>query len=774
MNKTSRNYLLLALLFAFSFIYRVALMLRETFPPGADIGLHNSIIYSITRGGPTDFLYNYYHMGGGSSVTFPGYHIFTAYVMLLTGLPDYVAQAVVVSLFSSLIMLVAYLLTRKVWGNSAALLVAFLVAVSRFDIEMLMWGGYPNVITLMLIPLAFYVFLSKDKFKFGPFLVVSSLVAAGIFLTHSLSAVLFVTITVATVFFGTLFAKQTGERRTSLLSWIPPLILGLVLISPFLLQVAPAYLGADASTFTGSVQAIRLALLSTKVLPLDLVLPLMACVVLFFLYGKRYIGKFLSVPVILLVMWTLIPAVLTQGFYFSLYTDYNRFLYFALFPIITLIGIAIFHGAEFFADASTWLLKHAKETPQVRMNKYKSVTKLLPHLTRTNLLTVFVTAFLVTAFIVVPVFVVPAKGVEVQSFYQLMNQPEFEAIQWAKQYTPVDSLFVTDAQYGWWFGGFAERRTISAVEPEYLTNSREFEPASVALNLLDTDYIIDNGLIQVREDGGHIARHNPEFLAKLNNSYFPYPFFNFNNGGITVWYRDIYGNNTHVDLANVPVRDMQMINDTANGAITIAINWGNNLFNFTQTTTVYEGKQFAKMTESISSANPDVHLDTVSFTLHTKGMPVIVENSSIVGYVDKNMKVVGELLFNPQGPQPTLNFFTEENPAALGATYVFNGNNSLYLDFSVGVFTYFENPDKNLPLSQQMAYFQDMVNQHAKNYDYDYGGSTMEVFDYEQGISSQQIDYIALRNSDSINRFARDPMFSLVFINNDVAIFQVR
>ena len=73
------------LIFAFGFVYRMVLMLRETFPPGADIGLHNSIIHSITQGGNVDFLYNYYHMGGGSSVTFPGYHIFTSYLILVTG-----------------------------------------------------------------------------------------------------------------------------------------------------------------------------------------------------------------------------------------------------------------------------------------------------------------------------------------------------------------------------------------------------------------------------------------------------------------------------------------------------------------------------------------------------------------------------------------------------------------------------------------------------------------------------------------------------------------
>ena len=295
MSKTLRNNLLLFLVLVFSFIYRVALMLRETFPPGADIGLHNSIIHSITQGGSTNFLWNSYHMGGGSSVTFPGYHIFVSYIILLTGTPDYVAHALVVSMFSALIVLVAFLLTRKIWNASAALIVAFLVAVSRFDIEMLMWGGYPNVITLMLIPLAFYLFIEKAKFSTLPFLIVTSLVCGSIFLTHSLSSVLFIAIIVATVFFGVIFARRMGERRTSLLTWLLPLVLGALFISPFLIQVAPAYLGSDAAAFTGGVADIRQALLSTKLLPLEIVVPLFVFVFLYFLFSKYYKGKYLTI-----------------------------------------------------------------------------------------------------------------------------------------------------------------------------------------------------------------------------------------------------------------------------------------------------------------------------------------------------------------------------------------------------------------------------------------------------------------------------------------------
>ena len=156
-------------------------------------------------------------MGGGLSLTFPGYHIFAAGIIMMTGMPDYMAQAVIVALFSSLIVLCAFLITRRVWSESAAFIVAFLVAVSRFDMEMLLWGGYPNVITLLLIPLTFYLYLQRDRFTLTPFLVSTSILVGSIFLTHSLSAAVFVGITVATVLFVMISPKTFGTSRKNVL-----------------------------------------------------------------------------------------------------------------------------------------------------------------------------------------------------------------------------------------------------------------------------------------------------------------------------------------------------------------------------------------------------------------------------------------------------------------------------------------------------------------------------------------------------------------------------
>ncbi|MCX8150661.1 MAG: glycosyltransferase family 39 protein [Candidatus Bathyarchaeota archaeon] len=747
-------------------------MLREGFPPGADIGLHNSIIYSITQQeGKTNFLWNYFHMGGGTSVTFPGYHIFVLYLILLTGVSDYTVHALVVSFFSSLIVLVSFLLVRRAWSESAALIIAFLVAVSRFDVEMLMWGGYPNVVTLMLIPLAFYVFLEKDKFTLAPFFAVNTIVAGAIFLSHSLSAVIYVTIVCSVVLLGLIFAKKLNTKRSNVLGWLSTIVLGASIVLPFLVEVTPVYLGrgANAGTFTGSVLGIREAILSTKVLPLDLVIPLFVCFFLFFLFSKHYRGKMLSFPALLFAVWTLIPAVCTQLYLVGLYTDYNRFLYFVILPVITLIGLAIDHGALFFTKVATKLVLIANNLPKIRDNPNKTLRTIWQHVVRKNILTIFVLTFVIFAFLTVPIFLTAPKGIEIQRFYQLMDKPKFEVVQWAKQNTPVNSVFLTDAQFGWWFSGFSQRSTISAVDPQYLTNTREFEPAQAARHILDTDFLLDNGLIQVRDDGPYIGRHNPIFLAKLNNSYFPYSVFHFSNDEIKVTLR----NNDKVEiikLVDVPVKEAYILNNSEWG--TIHIVRGNSLFNFTQQITVYKGIRFANVTQIIKTDNPTVSFDTIHYILHAKGKFMEEENGRVAAFVDVNMKVVGQIIFTKG--QPITTPLTKDNLAGLELLYNLNAKKNSELNFYVGIYQYPKNPESNLTEKEQNAVYSQMIINSTNGYlEKKEDAPPLEIFDYQQAIVTYDVDYIALRDQEALPRFANDPNFHLVFINNEVAVFRI-
>ena len=353
-----------------------------------------------------------------------------------------------------------------------------------------------------------------------------------------------------------------------------------------------------------------------------------------------------------------------------------------------------------------------------------------------------------------------------QGFYQVMNDPAYEAIQWARQNTPVDSVFVSDALYGWWFSGFAERPTLSAVDPQYLALAREFEPAKAAKYLLDTDYLIDNGLIQVREDGGYIGRHNPMFLAKLNWTYFPYAFFNFNNSEVEIKTR-IDNNLQSFYVSQLPVKEMQIENDTEQA--TILITRGNSFFNYTQQITVYRGVRFVNMSITVESSD-DVSVDWIRFIVNIKG-EVILRNNT-VGLFDDGVKALGQLIFAEQ--QPSVNVVTSENPSALLLDYNLQGHSRGEIQLLVGILsvtddlTVYQNPET------KANFINKILDENLNSPQKKAADLPLDVFDYQKAVKDWSISHVACRDSELTPKFANDPSFSLVFINDEVPIFMVK
>ncbi|HEX9862207.1 MAG TPA: hypothetical protein VGB11_02870, partial [Candidatus Bathyarchaeia archaeon] len=608
----------------------------------------------------------------------------------------------------------------------------------------------------------------RQKFSIGPFLVTTTLLSGTIFLTHSLSAAIFVSMSFATVILVTIFSKKIGVPRTHLLIWLVPLFLGMIIVSPFLLKIVPAYLSASGDIVTGDMSAIQRALLSTRVLPLELVLPLLVLFPLFFLFSKKHSGKFFTVPAFLLVMWILIPTVLTQSFLVGLYIDYNRFLYFVVLPVIVLIGIVIDHGSGFFSRVIDTYRSLTKVNSPPKSGGNKIISRLMSHVTRKNLYSIFVLFCLLFSFLAVPIFLTPWRGTEISKFYQAMSEPGYEAIEWIRQQTPVGSILVSDAYYGWWLSGFAQRPTFSAVPPQYLTLTREFEPARIATNLLDTDYIIDNGLIQVREDGGYIGRHNPSFLVKLNWTYFPYDFLNFNNSKTIIQYR-VGDNPQFVYLDQLSVKEMRLENDTAHA--TIVVKKGNDFFNYTQLTTVTQGSLLVNMTATLESALPNVTLDWIQYFVDSKGY-VVQQRDNTIGIIDEGVKAFAQLIFDKN--QPEVHQLLESNPLILALFYNLQGKSKADLALSVAAYSVSDDLSLYQDRATKENYFGQLMTDNLNSNGNQTSNSPIECFDYQAELKMNQISYIASRYPELTKKMACDPAFDLVFINEEVAVFMVK
>ena len=266
-------------------------------------------------------------------------------------------------------------------------------------------------------------------------------------------------------------------------------------------------------------------------------------------------------------------------------------------------------------------------------------------------------------------------------------------------------------------------------------------------------------MIQIREDGGYTGNRNPEFLAKLSNSYYPFPFLNFNNSQTTITFRKSGDVNT-VKLSELQVREMGMENSST--FATIRVRWGNEFLNFTQTATVYQGVRFVNMTETVSSDNPTISFVNINFTVQTRGN-VVSGNGTSLKLKDPYTNVAGQIIFTEAQPNVTK---VPNRPLEI----LFNLNSQIEtkINFYVTVFEY-----SNLGSSSATQEgLHELFENNTKSYADKVAEFPLDVFDYQQAIADLNASYIAIRDYSQISRFEKDPMFSLLFINKEVAIFQ--
>ena len=745
MSNTSRITLLVLSIAVFAGLYRSALVFNDGFPPGADIGLHDSLIQSITQGGNTNFLYNYYHMGGGSSITFPGFDIFVSSVMLFTGLPDYLAQAVVAVLFSSLLVLVSYLITRRILNTPIALIVAFIVGVSYYDIYMLLWSGYANIVTLALIPITFYMLLEKSRFQRLPRLATASLLSAAILLTHSLSTVLFLAILIVTVIIA-LFLPAINKR--DIFEWITAPIIGGVIVSPFLLQVAPYYLNLNAPVYTGGWPALQQMLLPMRLVPVQYILPFIACFFLYLLFFKYLDKKLQQLSTVLLGVWLIITTALTQSYVLGFYTDYERFLYFAALPLIIIIAAGIYIASCLVAEKANRILPIGFSKNRIlRRAKFYRLNRVA--------LTLFVAILMLAVCFTVPHLVMaPSDAFQMQDQQQVMTQSGYNAMHWIEDNTPTGSVFVADALYGWWLGG-TKRPTVSAVEPIFLTNSREYAPALLATQLLDTDYLIDNGLIQIREDG-YSSNSNPEVYAKLGGSYYPYSFFNFSSSKTVLSYIK-NGCPATLLLSELPIIAMHVENTSSYASIFVTR--ANQYVNFTQSATVYPGSSLVNMSQTLFSVDPSIALVSLDVSVQARG-EVTCDNGSYVVFKDPYSDVAGMLVLS--GTQPSI---TTSDLRGIDLKFNLTSQSSI-LNYYVDAFE--DSPSKTV-----QTRLNDLLAEHSAASYAQSIQSSLDVFDYRQAILDLNASYVAIRDHSQLSRFGSDPLYQQVFANDEVTVFQI-
>ena len=736
-----RTVLLLAI-FTFAFLFRAALLFHNEYPPSSDIGFHGSIINLMLDQGELPS-WNPYHMGGEPLATPPGFHFFISTLILLTGMPLLLAQLITAAFFSAFIVFPAYLISRRVWRNpNAGLIAAFFAAVSALSTEMISWGGYTNIVSLALIAVIFYLFFRDIDQPSHFHLLMGTLLFGSLILTHTFTLFIFLPILML-YFVLLLIGKLRKLREIKMLSPMRffgvTLALGILVVSPWILRVASFYMDVSAAgALTGGLDNRNLMLANRSVEPviLTLFIALIPAVLMFKASRKRYFDS----GSLLLVAWFIVPIVMTQAYIFGIFTDFSRFMYFIDFPGIIIISAGLFN---LFFYTSIAINRYSR----IRWNRIK---KVLPVIVSTVFLFGFIIASLWSIF--------PQEGIKRANFYTTIQRPEATALEWIKDKTPENSVFVADHLYGWWLSGIGERTTLSAAGIEFLIYSHEVEVAKSAQLLLDTDYYIDNGLIQVREDGPYLSRHNPEFSIETWSGE-PYTLFQFQNNETTLEY-----NQENTTLSDMKITETPTLMKTENSAV-LTITFENDLFTVKKTLTVQRGVRFAELSYEIETKNAQINGFDAKFTLYTTAdRNITIDDESkpmMIGAYNSFYEAAGQVIFTEANPRIEL----KQNTTNCAEIMYSSQNGSVHAKMLVGVV---DVEDLSYPYEVEMVY-SELASSPLETV----SSEPLITWDYIEMMEEYGVSYVVCRDQNVCLKFSEDQKFQMVFKGGKVTVFQV-
>ncbi|MCL5949196.1 MAG: hypothetical protein M1490_01800, partial [Candidatus Bathyarchaeota archaeon] len=213
---------------------------------------------------------------------------------------------------------------------------------------------------------------------------------------------------------------------------------------------------------------------------------------------------------------------------------------------------------------------------------------------------------------------------------------------------------------------------------------------------------------------------------------------------------------------------LQMENDSQHATITVVR--GNDYFNYTQLTTIYKGLRFVNLTTTIDSTVPGVSLDWVDIDVQSKGKQIPYSDDSTIGMLDEGVKVFGQLIFNTK---PYSQSVLTGSPAIVKMQYCLNGESQGKIEISASAYSADNDPSIYSSETRKDNFFTGLMAANLGPQTPDDTKDWIQVFNYRLDMKGYDVSYIACRVPEMYPKFLRDPAFSLVFINTEVAIFKV-
>jgi len=727
-------------------------------------------------------------MGGETLATPPGFHFFVTTLILLTGMELIFAELITAAFYSSIIVFPAYIVAKKIWKNSnAGLFASFFAAISALSLEMISWGGYTNIVSLFLIITIFYLFIKDIDTPTHNHLIVGAILFGSLIITHTFTMVVVFPILsfyLALMLMGKYKKLQDLKIRNLLRFFVTSIFAGAIAVLPWILRVFSFYISASSEgAATGGLDNKNLILTNRAVDSVILLLIIVVVPAIFMFRSAR--KKSFDNHSLFVIAWFIVPIVMTQGYLFGVVTDYSRFMYFIDFPGIIIISAGLSYLFRYIGIA-------IKRNSKINWKNFK---KALP-----------ITGFMTIIFIFIivsPWSIVPEDAMNRANYYSTIHEAEESTLKWISNNTSNDSILVADHLYGWWLGGIGKRITLSAAELEFLIYSHELEVAKDTKLLLDTNYFIDNGLIQVEEDGGFVTNKSSKIGIDAWNGK-TFPIFSTRDGGISF---EFYPPENQKKAEKKSLSELKIVgtNITSNDDfMTFSVQYEDELFIVDRIMTVRKGIEHAELTYNITVKDSQTNLYHVWLPIYVgQGSMTLPEDKFYLNVTiperglyynmtaEKNElfrwfgfyywdQVFGQVIFN----QDTWIEYIKSEPTRVEMKFLYNNTRNINIKMQIGVFSEeLKWPDEVklkylyefLKTSQDMnlqypimEYLNEMFNATKPN-----ESQPITVWDYNEMIKKYDVSYVVSRDRNEYLKFSEDPNFRLLLNSGNVAVFQV-
>ena len=456
--------LLLLLVLGGAFILRFTCLTTYSTLPGWDPSSHISKALTVLSSG---------HLRTGLFWYPPGFHFLLATLFLFSGLTTISPVSLLiiklfVAVISTLQVVIVYLVARRVYNSpTVGLLGALLMSVSLRHIEMLGWGGYPNITGMFFMGSTLYLLASRSGWKPNVTITAITLIS-GLVLTHSISTFVFLAVVMFHLFSTSLISRKPPKRE------LLAALFSVLLVFSFYLTFAGKHILFILDLIAGYSPHISTTNPYVKIfgeIPAYLT-PVGALSSLLFAWERRDKRR----EVALLLSWLLVPFAFYQTNFIARFA--NRFSYFMVSPMAFLPAFALkFTAGKVYPKIQRGVLGSRFSLPR----------ETIP-LAVCLILSVGGTIHLVSD--------VPARILHYASYYLVCTPRDYDASVFARVKTPPTANILAAYPADPWISILTERSTSSA-------------------DVESVNFSMDNSLVEVEETGPYNVGRNPALHLRV-------------------------------------------------------------------------------------------------------------------------------------------------------------------------------------------------------------------------------------------------------------------